>query len=132
MDLRTSKQNQYFVGMISKDHDIDIPPRQPATAAILTNITNAVGGQNNVPQSVKVAAAFADKFSVVHKYISSLLNIGDMNPRLTPLHLYTGKVREMDRIQSTLFLDPTVRLTRDWRKLGPKQGEKLTEFLDDL
>ena len=129
LDIRTQKQNQYYVGEASGDPDVSMPPQQPETAPIRAQISAAFGGK--VPIEAKVAAAHADHINWIYKYAASILDLVQKNPNFTPLMQYVAKARDKDRVE-TKIQDMALGIAKAWRGLGRQMEEKLANFIDEL
>lgn len=129
-DLRTQKQNQYYVGVDSSDLDVGMPPQQASVAPIMQQVLGGMGGAP-MPPSVNVARAHADRINWVYELFGSILDLAQANPTFGPLLRYIEKARNKDR-EETEIQDRALSIAKDWRGLGRNQEEKLASFIDEL
>lgn len=112
------------------DPGITAPPQQPEINALRDAVKNSPVGNGSVPPVLKEAAAHADRFNWMYKYVAGITQLLDGNPYFQPLRKYVERVRQMHSDESKVH-DAALRLMKEWRALG-SQMTNLENFILDV
>ena len=96
--------------------------------------TTGPSGGGPVGPQLRQMASHADRMNKWYKYMAGISQLVKANMRFVPLLKYYYNVREAHGEEAKIH-DAAVRLLKDWRRLGYRpgtQGDKLTQFIDDI
>lgn len=107
------------------------PPveRQPETTAPREAIDKLFEGRP--PKEVKVAAAYADKFNKIYKWMLGVHQVAQRNAHIVPLQEYTETIAVAGLVKQQIMIRAQ-EVLKKWNKLGGRQGDAVAAMLDEI
>lgn len=124
MNVKTQTENQKQMGPEEKAVE-----RQPETVGAREGIGKLFDGRP--PKEVQVAAAYADKFNKIYKYMLGIHQVAQRNERIAPLQKYTETLAVAQLTKQQIMIRAQ-QVLKAWNKLGGAMGDNLAAFIDDV
>lgn len=125
-----SGRGRNYAALRGVDPGITAPPQQPEINVLRDTVKNSPVGNGSIPQELKEAAAHADRFNWMYKYLAGITQLLDGNPYFQPLRRYVERARQMHSDESTIW-DAAMRLEKEhWRPLGTQMANLEALILD--
>lgn len=102
---------------------------QPETIAPREAIDKLFEGRP--PKEVKVAAAYADKFNKIYKWMLGIHQVAQRNAHIVPLQEYTETVAVAGLVKQQIMIRAQ-EVLKKWNKLGGRQGDAVAAMLDEI
>lgn len=104
-------------------------PVQPETLVAREGMEKLFNGRP--PKEVKVAAAYADKFNKIYKYMMGIHQVAQRNPHILPLQEYTETIAVAQLTKQQIMIRAQ-EVLKGWNRLGGKQADAVTALIDDV
>lgn len=123
-EVKTQTTNQVQMGPEEK-----AAPVQPETLVAREGMDKLFGGRP--PAEVKVAAAYADKFNQIYKYMMGIHQVAQRNPHIAPLQEYTETIAVAQLTKQQIMIRAQ-EVLKAWNRLGGLQADAVAAFIDDV
>lgn len=103
--------------------------RQPETIAPREAIDKLFEGRP--PKEAQVAAAYADKFNKIYKWMLGIHQVAQRNAHIVPLQEYTETIAVAQLVKQQIMIRAQ-EVLKKWNKLGGRQGDAVAAMLDEI
>lgn len=123
-DVKTQTTNQ-----VQMEPEEKAVPVQPETLVAREGIDKVFNGRP--PKEVKVAAAYADKFNKIYKWMLGIHQVAQRNPHIAPLQEYTETIAVAQLTKQQIMIRAQ-EVLKAWNRLGGLQADAVAAFIDDV
>lgn len=103
--------------------------RQPETIAPREAIDKLFEGRP--PKEAQVAAAYADKFNKIYKWMLGIHQVAQRNAHIAPLQMYTETIAVAQQVKQEIMIRAQ-QVLKKWNRLGGRQGDAVAAMLDEI
>lgn len=122
--VQTQAENQPKMGPEEKAVE-----RQPETIGAREGIDKLFVGRP--PREVQEAAAYADKFNKIYKWMLGIHQVAQRNAHIQPLQEYTETIAVAQLTKQQIMIRAQ-EVLKAWNRLGGRQADAVAALIDDV